>query len=284
MVLRDPNGSDGNVAAMRDAGFGIVCCNVRDFAPEAWWLVRQRAEAAGVVCCPWGRTATAGTWDEGMLQRLARIADDWRSPLLVNSEKELDGSGSTLTRHIAEVCGDRDWALSMEAWPYASVDWSPLAGVPVCPQIFPAESPPAEHPDDCRHQWQLRGVRCVVFTFGSYAGMRPEQFDRLSPYGVYTGDDCGGNYEAWRPLGICDPCVHPPSPEEDFVEPISDQQALDSHKTASQAAISAYADPKPKGRNTIIWRIANANDASWNACRDAVLKALNDAHVPDVPT
>lgn len=285
MVLRSPYGSEGNVAAMRDAGFGAIYCNVKDFAPETWRTIRDRAAAAGVECGPWARTCSDGkTWDEALLQRLVSIADGWGSSLIVNSEKELDGSGDTLTRHIADVLGDRDWALSVEAWPFASVDWSPIK-VPVLPQIFPAESPPSAYPDDCRNQWYLSGVRCVVFTFGAYGGMTPSMFDRLSPYGVYTADDCSGRYSDWGPLGTHTPCVGDGGGGggEDDMKPITDEQARDSVKTATQAALSAYTDPKPRGRNTINWRIANADDTSWNKARDDVKAALDRSGVPDVP-
>jgi hypothetical protein len=282
LVLRNPDGSDGNVQAMAQAGFGVVLCNVRDYPAESWQTIRDRAQAANVACGPWGRTATGDDWDEAMLQELVRVADEWRSPLVVDAEKELDYSGDTLTRHIADVCGDRDWALSMEAWPFASVDWTPLADIPVLPQIFPAEVPIASDPDGCRAQWHAVGVRCVVFTFGAYMGMTPAMFDRLTPYGVYTGDDMGGQYAAWSSLGSRDPCQPEPEPEEEM-EPVTDQQALESHKTASQAAIQNYPEPKPRGRNTVIWRIASADDTSWNKARDQVVAALDEAGVPQTP-
>jgi len=286
MVLRNPSGSDGNVEAMRAAGFGIVLCNVRDFAPDEWATIRDRAARAGVACGPWARTASGGQWDEAMLQALVAVADDWRSPLMVDSEKELDGSGDTLTRHIADVLGDRDYALSMECWPFGAVDWTPLADVPVCPQIFPAEVEIADDPEACRREWYRRGVHCVVFTFGSYAGMTPDQFDRLTPYGVYTADDCSGNYAAWKPLGSHEPCAYPepePEPEGDDVQPITDTQAREAIKTVAQGALSAYTDPKPRGRNTIAWRVANAEDDAWNRARDGVKAALDAAGVADVP-
>ena len=47
MVLRNPNGSDGNVAAMKQAGFEAVYLNVRDYPAAEWETIRGRAHAAG---------------------------------------------------------------------------------------------------------------------------------------------------------------------------------------------------------------------------------------------
>jgi hypothetical protein len=289
LVLRDPNGSDGNVRAMRDAGYGVILCNVRDFPASSWTTIRERAREAGVACGPWARTSNGGFWDETMLQTLVKIADAWQSPLVVDSEKELDGSGDTLTKHIATVLGDRDYAMSVEAWPFSSVDWTPLAHVPFCPQIFPAESEPAKDPNGCRAQWRKVGISCVVFTFGCYAGMKPSQFDRLSPYGAYTGDDMGGQYQAWKPLGTHEPCAAapapvPPSPEvPPTMPPVTDQQARDSIGFSVQAAAQNWGtDTKPRARLTVCRRITQAgnDDAKWNACSDVIVKALDDAGIP----
>jgi hypothetical protein len=286
LFLRNPDGSDGNVSAMAAAGFHVILCNVRDYPPERWATIRERSRQAGVACGPWARTAVDGAWNETMLQGLVAIADDWDAPLVVNSEKELDYSGDTLTRQIADVCGDRDYALSMEAWPFATVDWTPLAHVPVLPQIFPAEVEIANDPAGCRAQWYTVGVRCVVFTFGAYHDMTPDLFDRLSPYGAYTGDDMGGNYAAWAPLGSCDPCQPQPEPEppisEEEMEPVTDQQGRDAVMFAVQAASQNWTQDKPRGRLTVARRICQAanDDAKWNACRDTIVQALDEAGVP----
>jgi hypothetical protein len=286
MVMRNPDGFDGNIQAIKDAGFGAVYCNIRDYSPGHWDTIRDRARQAGVECGPWARTATGSSWDEMMLQRLVYTADDWGSSLIVDSEKELDGSGEALTRHISDVLGDRDWALSMEAWPYASVDWTPLSHVPVLPQIFPAESESSKDPYGCRAQWRTVGIPCVVFTFGAYAGMYPEQFDLLTPYGVYTADDLAGQYQRWGPLGTHEPCATTPAPipepPEDEMEPVTDQQGRDSILFAVQAAAQNWTDDKPRARLTICRRVAQAgnDDAKWNACRDQIVQALDAAGVP----
>src|SRR4029077_9975384 len=163
----------------------------------------------------------------------------------------------------------------MEAWPFSAVDWTPLAGVPVLPQIFPAESEPSQNPEACRDEWRKRGIRCVVFTFGAYAGQTPAMYDRLSPYGVYTGDDCGGQYSAWSPLGTHDPCAPAPAPQpdpEDDMEPVTDQQGRDAVVFAVQAAAQNWTGDKPKARVTACRRVAQAvnDDTKWNACRDTI--------------
>jgi hypothetical protein len=286
MVLRAPDGSDGNVAAMAAAGFGAVYCNVRDFPAEAWQTIRDRAYSAGVECGPWARTATGTTWDEAMLQELVSIADAWDSSLIVNSEKELDGSGDTLTRHIADVLGARDYAMSVEAWPFGATDWTPFETVPVIPQIFPAESEPSKDPEGCRTEWHRRGVRCVVFCFGSYAGQTPELYELHSPFGIYTADDCGGQYQRWAPTGSHDPCTPEPEPEpepEDEMEPVTDTQARTAIEFAVQAAAQNWGtETKPRARLTVCRRIAQAgnSDAKWNAVRDEIVSLLDEAGIP----
>jgi len=189
---------------MKAAGFNAIFCNVRDFPPPDWELIRERAWAASVVCGPWARTVDEdGAWNEEVLHMLIDIATEWESPYIVNSEAELKGTGDQLTSYIAAACGDNDWALSMEPWPFADVDWSPIT-VPVLPQIFGQQwGVDALH---ARAGWQQRGVRCVVFTFGAYNGT-PADYDRLMPYGAYTADDMGQNYSAWSALGAGIPCA-----------------------------------------------------------------------------
>jgi hypothetical protein len=138
---------------------------------------------------------------------LIDTADEWDwAPLICNSEKEIDHSGSALTQFIRTEIGDRDAAISVEVRPFGDVDWKPLAGYPILPQNFPAETGIGDSDDTIRMNWYAAGATCVVITYGSYAGMHPGQFARLSPYGVYTADDCGNDFEAWGSLGKCAPC------------------------------------------------------------------------------
>lgn len=230
MVLRAPDGGPHNVQAMKDAGFGAIFLNIGDYTPSAWDLIRHRAKDANVPCGPWLRTASpTGMFDVAKLDHLISVADDWGSPLVVNSESELKGSGPQLTKLLVEKLGNRDWALSMEAWPFFNVEWWPLKNIPVLPQIFPAESEAAKRPDDCRNQWHIFGINCVVFTFGSYWDQMPDDFDRLTPYGVYTADDCGGDYASWSPKGKHNPCVVSPSiPPEVAMADIGSQHGITS--------------------------------------------------------
>ena len=198
----------GEVAKMRDAGFGAVFCNIGDYPPDEWEGVRDQAKAAGIRCGPWLRTADANTiFDPDRLLFLIDTADSWDwAPLICNSEKEIDHTGADLTRFIAEELGDRDAAISVEVRPFGAVDWKPLAGYPILPQNFPAETGLMDSDDTIRMNWWAAGAQCVVITYGSYRGMTAAQFDRLCPYGVYTADDCGNNFAAWASLGKCSPC------------------------------------------------------------------------------
>lgn len=207
---RNPRGGITDFELMAEAGFGILLANVGDFDPSEWQEHRDGCARVGMLCCPWLRTADAnGVWDDGKLIRLIDIADDWCTPLVVNSESELDQSGATLTSLIAERVGDRDAALSSLAWPMNSVDWTPVANLPALPQLFTAEGGSAvQDPDGCIWQWHERGVCCVVPTLGSYGGQGPDTIPNLrcSPFGVYTADDMGQDYASWCAYGTHEPC------------------------------------------------------------------------------
>jgi len=209
LFLRNPRGGVEDVGQMAAAGFKATFCNVGDFGPEEWQTVRDRARWAGVTCGPWLRTTdSSGIFKPDRLDELVMVADEWNAPFIVNSETELKGTDGDLTSYIAHTCGARDWALSTEPWPYANVDWQPIAsaGVPVLPQIFGQRW--AQDADGCRWQWQhVWGVRCVVFTFGAYSAWLPQMYNRLSPYGVFAADDCGNNFVPWRPMGQENPCA-----------------------------------------------------------------------------
>jgi hypothetical protein len=215
---------------MKKAGFGAIFCNIGDYLPSDWDVVRERAKAAGVVCGPWLRTNSTEPpeFDPAKLEYLIEIADSWEwAPLIVNSEKEIDHTDDDITGFIAQEVGDRDAAISSEVRPYQSVDWRPLAKYVALPQNFPAESGMLDTDDMIRENWQRAGFSCVVITYGTYHGMKPTDFLRLDPYGIYTGNDTGGNYEAWGSLGICDPCG---------------AKGIDMEKIGSQHGISAMAD------------------------------------------
>jgi len=125
----------------------------------------------------------------------------------------------------------------------------------------------------------------LVAAMGTYHGETPANYigtDNVGrDFGLYLAEPTSP--AQWQAFGALNADAPPPTPEGDDVDPITDDQARSSVKTVTQAAISAYTDAKPRGRNTIAWRIANADDASWNAARDGVKAALDAAKVPDVP-
>jgi hypothetical protein len=233
LFLRAPDGGVEDVASMKAAGFGAIFCNIGDYPPDSWQTIRNQARNAGVVCGPWLRTNTpSNMFSIDKLDFLIATADIWNAPLIVNSESELKGSGNKLTLRISEKLEKRDAAISVEAWPFADVEWWPLGEFPILVQIFPQESGAGGQPEACRSQWYAYGVKCVVYTFGSYWGWDPNSFDRLTPYGVYTADDCGGVFQAWNPKGERDPCqsvllpIKPKPPEEEFMADIGTQHGI----------------------------------------------------------
>jgi len=244
LFLRDPRGGVEDVAAMAAAGFGAIFCNVGDHDPSEWQTIRGRAGAAGVICGPWLRTATSDNrFDYDRFHTLLEVADQWASPLIVNSESELNGTGSEITTYIDAQLGPRDAAISMETIPFANVEWWPLAERPVLPQLFLANVD-ADEPS-VRELWQAYGVSCVVMTYGSYGGSVPGDYSGGAPFGVYTADDCGGDYQAWRARGTCSPCVQTPTPPDggDVMEAIGSQDGIN----AFMDWLRAQPDVKPRG-------------------------------------
>jgi hypothetical protein len=207
LFLRNPRGGVEDVQAMKEAGFGAIFCNVGDFPPTDWDTVRERAWAQGIACGPWLRPIDSNyQWLPEKIDALVEIAEQWGAPFIVNSEAEMKGSGSSQTSYIAEVCGEHDWALCAEPWPFADVDWSPVLYVPLLAQISPDYADAAQRPEDCVWQWHSLGFECVLCTFGSFGGQTPDMYDLSQPYGVYTADDCLGDYAAWGPRSKHDPC------------------------------------------------------------------------------
>ena len=141
LMARKPSDA-GDPVAMKNAGFGALFCNVGDYPASDWIPLRDRAWNVGMKCGPWLRTADAHTvFDPRRLSDLIDIADAWNwAPLICNSEKEIDNTYDDLTGYIAEELGDRDAAISVEVRPFGNVDWKPLAGYPILPQKFPAET------------------------------------------------------------------------------------------------------------------------------------------------
>lgn len=243
LFLRSPKGGVEDVRAMKAAGFGAIFCNIKDFMPDEWEVVRQNAAREGVVCGPWSRMCSgdAGSeYDRLYLDNLIACAYDWGgTPYIVNAEDEINHRDEISREIVAECQGD-DWALSMLAWPFNDNDWSMYRDVPVLPQLFGPE-----YGDlwlDYRQGWQNRGVRCVVHTFGSYNGT-PADYPLDSPYGLYTADDAAGTIDLWKPTGNpCQPCVTIPPTNggtvpDDAIPPISPNDII-----GSEHGITAFVD------------------------------------------
>jgi hypothetical protein len=201
LFLRNPAGGVEDLDLMASAGFQGVYCNVGDYPLSQWEaVVRPRAQAQGMTCGVWLRTADQfNNFAPDRLAYLVECADRWICPLIVNSESEIKGSGSVYTRQIADRVGARDAAVSVEAWPFANVDWTPVGHLPILPQIFP-EAGDLDI-NVVVSQWWAYGVKCVYCTYATYGGRGPSDYDLVSPYSLYTADDCHQNYARWRATG-----------------------------------------------------------------------------------
>lgn len=235
LFLRNPRGGVEDLATMLEAGFGSVFCNIGDFSPAEWQTIRDRAESLGMVCGPWLRTAEGGDgeFDPERLGFLIDTAHEWGTPYIVNTEAEADFSGSDITAFIAEETRGDDAALSMQPWPFASVDWGPVSHMPILPQIFGAQW--AADVAAARAEWFRVGATCVVDTYGTYDGTPPEAYPRLSPYGLYTADDCGNVFAPWSPAGSASP--YPP---DDGAPPPTNGGTME--KIGDQHGITAFVD------------------------------------------
>jgi len=197
LYLRNPRGGVEDLDRMQAAGFEGVFCNIGDHTPDEWQTIRGRAGARGMFCGPWARTATAqNTFDPAILDRIIACAEAWESPLIVNPESEIQGTGTDATGLIAERCAGLDAAIAPEPVPFDNVGWWPCKEMPTLPQIRAENVPSLEW---IINQWHAYGIDCVYPTFSSWGGDTPGDFPLNAPYGVYTGDDMGGNYAAWSP-------------------------------------------------------------------------------------
>jgi hypothetical protein len=279
LFLRNPHGGIENIAAMRTAGFQWVAANIGDHTPSEWDTVRERAKLAAVTCLPWARTATSSnTFDPTVIDRLTACADQWGTPLIINSESEIKGSGYTATKLIASKVGNRDAAISMEAWPFANVHWTPVAHLPVLPQIFPAVA--NIDPTDAKAEWHAYGIKCVVFTYGAFTGMTPNSYDLKHPYSVYTADDMNGNYAAWSATSYgYQGCIDEPPPPA----PVVDIAANRRHALADLKASVDYYRSSGRlteegisiNRQALAWRVLNTSQSGGNmrALRDTLDEA-----------
>jgi hypothetical protein len=268
---------------MKAAGFGGVFCNIGDAStPDKWEDIRQTAKAEGMFCGPWLRTADANNnFSPGRLEFLIDIADAWASPLIVNSEKEINGSGKEITSYIAAQVAEREAAFSMEPWPFASVEWWPLQDLPCLPQIFPAEQSQHYDPVVLRQIWWDYGINCVYPTFGSYGGMLPTDFNLQAPYSIYTGDDCGYDYAAWSPTSHgWEGCkTTPPAPDGGDMTKIGNQHGIEATYNRFKALDPVGCNPAfdPKNPNALPLDQLKAYD-KW--CRSMlILVADHDAAI-----
>jgi hypothetical protein len=275
LFLRNPNGGVEDLARMKAAGFGGVFCNIRDYPVEAWEdVIVPRAQEQGMFCGPWARTNDENNnFDPDVLDAIIYCADDWHSPLVVNSESEVKASGSEITKEIAAAIGARDGAVSMEPWPFADVDWTPLRDIPVLPQIFTDYADAATRPYDCKAGWHEYGVKCVYFTFGSYGTQEPDHYDLKAPYSIYTGDDCGYDYAAWSPtstgyVGCVDqPTPIPPTNGDDDMQKIGSQHGVTAavNRLRTNDPEGTLLVPDAKGKWPPLETIAGTSMDRWKA-------------------
>lgn len=201
LFARDPRGGIEDLAEMRREGFKAIFVNIRDFPENRWTTIRTRAEAAGMACGPWGRTAKGPndrTWAPEVLELILDTGDRWEQPSVPNCESEIDHSDDTITTFIRQAIGSRNTAVSTLARPMQAVDWHPLHDIPILAQLF-VESQQTD-PMNVRQEWWDAGIECLLGTYGAYGGRKPSDYPLDGPYSVYTADDVGAaRFFLWVP-------------------------------------------------------------------------------------
>lgn len=187
---------------MAAAGFSAIFVNIRDYPENRWTTIRQRAEQAGMLCGPWGRTAKGPDdkiWAPEVLELVLDTGDRWGMPSVPNCESEIDFSGATITTFIRQAIGTRNAAVSTLARPMQAVDWHPLRDIPILAQLF-VESHQTD-PENVKGEWHAAGIECLLGTLGAYGGRHPSDYPLDAPYSVYTADDvAAGNFKRWSPV------------------------------------------------------------------------------------
>jgi len=282
MFYENPRGGTDQMDKAKAAGFLGGFGNVIDHPVEAWDAHRASARANGMWFGPWGRTGHPPTgFERAKLDKLVAVAKLWGSPLIVNSEKEIDNTGATVTTQIAQATAGLDAAVSMEAWPFGSVDWNPINIV--LPQIMPVDwgwqsKTQAEimaRAASSKDAWHLRGVKCVYYTFGAFGGMVPGQFDLKAPYSLYPADAIGiSNYQSWKPTSTgFKGCVDVPTPPPAQLSPKQIRAEI-----VKVTGPWTKANPNQRrARITVMDRIAEPfyTDAQWARMAPAIVAILD---------
>jgi len=133
-------------------------------------------------------------------------------------------------------------------------------------------------PAAAKAEWHAYGVRCVYFTFSSFAGMTPAAYELKHPYSVYTADDMGGNYNAWAPTSYgYNGCTGEPPP---VPSPVADNRKGALRFLADSVAYNREETDMTEEtlslqRQTLAWRVLNMKQSTGNvtAVRDALDKA-----------
>ncbi len=220
------------------------------------------------------------------LQRLGATEDEWLPQVEGPSQRDLVLDAANRGLHPAGIVTNYAGAGDGEG----EADRLRAAGVrAVLVECYNDAGPIEPFIDLDRMLWQgtQYGWREseLVATMGAYHGEYPATYGGTDAigrdFGIYLAEPMSA--AQWQAFGALNPEAPPAPTPEDEMDPITDDQARASVMTVTQAAIATYADPKPRGRNTIAWRIANADDTSWNKSRDAVKAALDGAKVPDIP-
>lgn len=210
--LDNPQGGVTELDRMKNEGkVGSVFLNVHSHEPSVWDLVRQRATQQGIIAGPWAHVripnSSPPAFSSAILQKLIAVADSWNAPGVVNAEKEIDGNQPALDE-IALRVGGREFATIVEPILFANLNWTVVGHLPMYLEIFPVEQQSVFPPGsdwkavtrqlkEMAHSW---GIRCVYNCFGTYGGMKPDDFDLRAPYSLFTGDAIPFvSYGLWAP-------------------------------------------------------------------------------------
>jgi len=205
LFLDNPRGGVEDIAYLKEKAPWIkgILLNVHSHTAEEWQAttVIDKCKANGLFYGPWARPEKHGVFIPEIVDYCISVSDKWKTLGLINPEKEIDSNQDALNYIVAKV-GSRDYALSVQPTPFASIDWSVAGHLPILPQIMPVDQQGKHYDTEAlKQEWWKLGVKCIYMTFGVFGGMKPTDFVLKAPYSLFTGDPIMASYsvEPWAP-------------------------------------------------------------------------------------
>ncbi len=165
--------------------------------------MHERAAIAGVVVIPWRRCYTRS--DISDVLSTAKQNAVGLAILNIENEFETVLPPDEVMREIRASGFEGEVAISTVSWLYNATDFRPLGHLSFLLQIFPEDNrwDPATLPQkqaDCVFHARDMGVTYVGVTLQTYRADPAWFVYQRGTRSLYTGDDVGAEWDAWRVL------------------------------------------------------------------------------------